>query len=602
MTGTAVARPAQQSLDAGNGMNGVDKTLVNGNHGNSKADKDKEKKKRRKKKRRDASNRRGESASELETTDKEDDDLANVEIEYVAAPTSALFEDEAFKDYEKVFERFSLTRADATETAKDEDETAGDASGTAGADQTGAKDEDEEDEEEMSKKKKRLAQRLSVAQLKQLVSKPDVVEWVDITAADPKLLVHLKAYKNTVPIPIHWQQKRKYLQGKRGIEKPPFQLPDFIKATGIMELRETVREKEEAGGLKAKARDRMAPKMGKLDIDYQKLHDAFFRWQTKPPLSIHGDLYYEGKEYETKLKLKKPGQLSDELRLALNIPPNAPPPWLVNMQRYGPPPSYPSLKIAGLNAPIPEGGQWGYHPGGWGKPPVDEYGRPLYGDVFGVAGQEAPSMYLAEIERKIWGELEEEEEVEEEEEEEEEEAEEEGGEAQAGEEEQSFPMEGLATPSGLSSVPAGLETPDFIELRKDRRDEGPKDLYTILPQKDVAVKGFMGSAHTYDLSGVSAPVSAPSDSTPAKKRKTVPGVIDSKTAVEVALNPEDLEGGLHGEAVRKAYEGTVKEKQQGSKMEDFSDMVAEHASRQSKKRRKGEEEKKGKKEKDKFKF
>ena len=24
------------------------------------------------------------------------------------------------------------------------------------------------------------------------------------------------------------------------------------------------------------------------------------------------------------------------------------------MQRYGPPPSYPNLKIAGLNAPIPE--------------------------------------------------------------------------------------------------------------------------------------------------------------------------------------------------------------------------------------------------------
>ena len=28
--------------------------------------------------------------------------------------------------------------------------------------------------------------------------------------------------------------------------------------------------------------------------------------------------------------------------------------------------------------------QWGLHPGGWGKPPLDEYNRPLYGDVFGV--------------------------------------------------------------------------------------------------------------------------------------------------------------------------------------------------------------------------
>jgi hypothetical protein len=27
---------------------------------------------------------------------------------------------------------------------------------------------------------------------------------------------------------------------------------------------------------------------------------------------------------------------------------------------------------------------FGYHAGGWGKPPVDENGKPLYGDVFGT--------------------------------------------------------------------------------------------------------------------------------------------------------------------------------------------------------------------------
>ena len=37
-------------------------------------------------------------------------------------------------------------------------------------------------------------------------------------------------------------------------------------------------------------------------------------------MSIHGDLYYEGKEFETKLKDKKPGDLSDELRAALGMP------------------------------------------------------------------------------------------------------------------------------------------------------------------------------------------------------------------------------------------------------------------------------------------
>ena len=45
--------------------------------------------------------------------------------------------------------------------------------------------------------------------------------------------------------------------------------------------------------MKAKMRERVRPKLGKIDIDYQKLHDAFFKWQTKPKLSIHGDLYYE---------------------------------------------------------------------------------------------------------------------------------------------------------------------------------------------------------------------------------------------------------------------------------------------------------------------
>jgi len=193
------------------------------------------------------------------------------------------------------------------------------------------------------------------------------------------------------------------LQGKRGIEKPAFKLPEFIEATGIAKLRIAYQEREEQKRLKQKQREKMQPKMGKMDIDYQVLHDAFFKFQTKPKLTVHGDLYYEGKEFELRLKEKKPGQLSEDLKKALGMPPGAPPPWLVNMQRYGPPPSYPSLKVQGLNAPIPEGGQWGYHPGGWGKPPVDELGRPLYGDVFGTTVPAPPPEIAAPpIERKKW--------------------------------------------------------------------------------------------------------------------------------------------------------------------------------------------------------
>ena len=41
------------------------------------------------------------------------------------------------------------------------------------------------------------------------------------------------------------------------------------------------------------------------------------------------------------------------------MPDGAPPPWLINMQRYGPPPSYANLKIPGLSAPIPDGATFG---------------------------------------------------------------------------------------------------------------------------------------------------------------------------------------------------------------------------------------------------
>ena len=69
---------------------------------------------------------------------------------------------------------------------------------------------------------------------------------------------------------------------------------------------------------------------------------------------------------------------------------------------------------------------------------------------------------------------------------------------------------GLVTPSGLTSVPIGVETPDMIELRKkrieDAMDQGGDTpaLYTILPEKKTAVgAAMMGSAHVYDLSAVS---------------------------------------------------------------------------------------------------
>ncbi|KAI8327803.1 hypothetical protein BC941DRAFT_385930 [Chlamydoabsidia padenii] len=548
---------------------------------------------------------------------QDDNDLKDVEIEYVVKPMDvsslkeldgmANLEDDVLNQFSDIFRHFQNGKEEDEDIQiLHSDETSGDNNNnTADGDNLDDGNDSDNDNKDQALSKKKLKQltRPSVAELKQMVSKPEAVEWWDVNAEDPKLLVQLKSYRNTVPVPIHWSQKRKYLQNKRGIEKPPFELPEFIKDTGIMEMRDAVKEKEDAAGLKSKMREKVAPRMGKLDVDYQKLHDAFFRFQTKPNFALHGEMYYEGKENETKVQEKNPGHLSEELKQALNMPPLAPPPWLINMQRYGPPPSYPTLKIAGLNAPIPEGAQWGYHPGGWGRPPVDEFNRPLYGDVFGVTEEHAqPQMPIEPVDRTLFGELESDEELEESEEEEsEQEEEEEQAEEGTKQDEDDTLKDGLVTPSGLASVStvaSGLETPDVIELRKEGRrpaaDQEEKQLYQVLPQVDKKISGLMGSQHGYDLQSIDKPVIAPTSGRMATKRK-----LDN---VDVAIDPSELESGLDESTLRAKYEEKIKSKLPTANAEDLSDMYAEHASRQAAKKKKSAQDGKGKQKEREFKF
>jgi len=237
-------------------------------------------------------------------------------------------------------------------------------------------------EDVISKRKLRESLRPSVAQLKQEVDRPDLVEAHDVTAFDPHFLIHLKAVPGTVPIPRHWGRKRKYLQGKRGFEKPPFRLPDFIIDTGIAQIRDTLMEDEANMSARQKNRQRVAPKMGAIDVDYRTLHNAFFKYQTKPKnMTRFGEMYYEGKETEVNMDVRPGAPLSAKLKEALGMTSDTSPvPWLINMQRYGPPPTFGTLSIPGLTAPLPSSDcQYGYHAGGWGKPPTDTYGRPLYG-------------------------------------------------------------------------------------------------------------------------------------------------------------------------------------------------------------------------------
>ena len=531
----------------------------------------------------------------------------DVEVEYVVAPTLPPDADEAtaaaFADVYSAFTRRAVFGRDAAAadeadaqaalqavapSAEGDTQAAGEGGGAGGGE-----DDEEEEDGGVSRKQLKLLRRLSLAELKLRAPRPDIVEQWDCSAADPVLTVHLKAVRNSVPVPRHWGQKRKYLQGKRGVEKPPWQLPDFLAATGIGKVRDAYAEKQDAQGLKGKGHERMTAKLGRIDIDYQLLHDAFFKHQTKPRLSAWGEVYFEGKEFEMPVKKRAPGgELSPELREALGMPPGAPPPWLINQQRYGPPPSYPLLKIPGLSAPIPPGAQWGYHPGGWGRPPVDEAGRPLYGDVWDMGtAREGHGTFVSPLDgggvdkTARWGDVEpalEESESEPEGEDDEDAAGEEGAE---GEELEPVDAAALAagTASTVSSLVSGLETPSEVDVRK----AGPRQLYSVLEQREahVSATSLMGASHTYVVPPAGA--AAASGAAAAAKRAGIAaggeGAGAMGTGAVLTLQPEELEAGIGDAELASRYEAAQRASVAAARGEDFSDLVAEQAVKQKRK-------------------
>lgn len=556
----------------------------------------------------DATETNGTSGLEVKkdaaTSDQAPADGPAIELEFGA-------DDPAFSMYKDIFSKFGVSR-EGDDIAKEAN--AGN-QGEVFFDDDNDDIPDEEDEasgqQKLSKKKRKMLNKLSIAELKALVKKPEVVEWHDTSSSDPRLLVQIKAQRNVVPVPSHWSLKREYLSSKRGIEKPAFKLPKFIADTGITEMRDAVLEKQAEQTLKQKQRERVQPKMGKLDIDYQKLYDAFFRFQDKPQLTRFGEVYYEGKEFETDLRHLRPGELSDPLKEALSIPPGAPPPWLINQQRFGPPPSYPSLRIPGLNAPIPAGAQWGFNPGCYGKPPVDEYNRPLFGgDIFGIMAQNQAAAPSGEpVERSLWGELQEPEEESEEEEEEDED-----------EDEDEEDGEGLQTPAGTetpaggpglaSTVPTeygGTQTESLageLDLRKNRRGTETDDsayaqrsAYTVVPERHARAEGLFGSDRVYDLKHAPGGGGDPNlrvlggaqDEENASRKRKKPGDVD------VALDPDALAGGdgggLSKDQLRQRYEEGRRDEGPGAQWGRREEGLEEMIANESRKRLRRDDEK-----------
>lgn len=314
----------------------------------------------------------------LETNDKEDN--LNEEIEYVdyldeelhkiekdienhnknedndKDNIKYLYDKQLLKQYSSILNHFIANHSDKTEINK--------ASEGNNNKKLNNNDEDSDDDDidgesinsNSSKKQNTIKkfntkkQKLSLADLKLISSKPEIVENWDTTAPNPLYLVELKAVKNTIPVFKHWTNKSSFLSNKRGITSSRYKLPEYIENTGIAAFRDP--ETIDSRILKVKAKHKVNPKIGRMEIKYDALYDAFFVHQIKPKLSKLGEIFYEGKEFEEKLKAFQPGRLSDRLKAALGMSDkqeNIVPPFIVNMQRYGAPPAYPHLRILGVN-------------------------------------------------------------------------------------------------------------------------------------------------------------------------------------------------------------------------------------------------------------
>ncbi|EDK38789.2 hypothetical protein PGUG_02887 [Meyerozyma guilliermondii ATCC 6260] len=319
---------------------------------------------------------------------------------------------------------------------------------------------EEESEPETIHKPAVKREKIPLADLKAGTRRPQVVEWHDQDARDPVFLVSIKSQPNVVQVPDHWSSKRDYLANRRGFEKPPFQLPHYIQETGIQEMRNGDADKT----LKQSQRDRVQPKMGRLDLDYRKLHRAFFEKQSKPRLFGFGDIYYEGRElsdvHSDAIESIKPGVVSKELRQALGISTSdrTPPPWLGLMATIGKPPAYKDLILPGVDVPYANSGYRNTV-----EPPTTDY--------------------------ELWGKLEEVDESEEEEDEE-------NNEQESGDEEAESENEAEDSPQIVTSAipieesksrirPSTTKEPSFSVANEPKVSED-QSLYTVVDETTLS--------------------------------------------------------------------------------------------------------------------
>lgn len=230
-------------------------------------------------------------------------------------------------------------------------------------------------------------------------------------------------------------------------------------------------------------------------------------------------------------------------------------------------------------------------PGQWGKPPLDQYQRPLYGgDIFGMGEvqQEAPTG--EPVEKTLWGELQPPEEESEDEAEKEEEEDEDAA--------SDTDMAGAETPSGTftpggmaSAVPTeigGVESVSEFNLRKTRPGTSteepsgpPRQAYQVLAEQNIRSSGFFGGERAYDLSKSNNTTHHPVLGEESRTRKRKVGDLDVSVDVD-ALERDDR---LSREEIARLHEsGRSRDRQWGGAgdQDDLSAMIAEESAKRLK--------------------
>lgn len=184
--------------------------------------------------------------------------------------------------------------------------------------------------EKPSRKQLRQQQKPLLSDLKKYSNRPELIEWFDADAAHPEFLVKLKTLPYAVQVPANWQSRSDIPQFNG---KPKYELPANIRETGIEEQLAASRESK------------------RLDVDYEKLHDAIFsangRKLAEPGDMLEygrvADLRYKTRSYKPNQQpevLSRPTKVSPKLMKALNINPGDPLPWEKAVEKYGIAPGY----------------------------------------------------------------------------------------------------------------------------------------------------------------------------------------------------------------------------------------------------------------------